>query len=276
MGIMDGKVVLVSGAARGVGRALCVMLAEGGADVAAFDIGAQIASSSVPMGTSEDLDETRRLVEGLGRRCLSFAADARSAADIDRVVDETVAELGKIDAVAINHGIVTYATLMDCTEREFVDQFEVNLLGPFLIAQKVAAHMIDRGEGGAMTITASTAGLVAYPGLVSYIAAKHGVVGLAKSIAVELARHNIRCNSVCPGSINTTMIHDPAAYSFVTGKEDADWEEVAPLLRASGHKLPVDLVEPEDIAQAIVFLLSDAGRYITGSALPVDAGGVLK
>jgi (+)-trans-carveol dehydrogenase len=252
------------------------MLAEQGADVAAFDIGAQIASSSVPMGTSDDLEETRRLVEAVGRRCLSFAADARSAEDIDRVVEATVGELGKIDAVAINHGIVTYAGLMECSEQEFIDQFEVNLLGPFLIAQKVAGHMIDRGEGGAMTITASTAGLVAHAGLTPYVAAKHGVVGLAKSIAVELARHDIRCNSVCPGSINTTMIHDRAAYSFVTGKQDAEWEEVAPLLRSSPHKLPVDAVEPEDIANVILFLLSDAARYITGSAVAVDAGAVLK
>lgn len=276
MGLMDGKVVLISGAARGQGRAHALTMAKEGAEVIAFDICAPIESSSVPMPTQEDLDETQRLVESLDRRCVAIKADARDAEQVAGVVSAGLDEFGKIDAVAINHGIVTYAPLMEHTEQEFRDQVDVNLLGPFLVAKSVAASMIERGEGGSIVITSSGAGLIAFPDLSAYTASKHGVIGLMKAIALELAPYNIRCNAICPGAINTIMIHDPSSYARITGNPDAKWEEVAPLLRQFNHKLPIDQLEPEDISQAVLYLASDMGRYVTGVALPVDAGAAMK
>lgn len=276
MGLMDARVVLISGAARGMGRAHAVTLAREGADIVAFDICEQIAGSSVPMATEEDLEQTRRMVESQGRSCLAAKADARSAEQVAAVVADGLSRFGKIDAAVVNHGIVTYAPFLEHTEEQFRDQLEVNLLAPFLVAKAVAPSMIDRGAGGSIVIISSGSGLMAWSGVTAYTAAKHGLLGLMKSIALELAPHSIRCNAICPGAVNTTMIHDPSSYQRVTGKPDSTWEEVGPLIREFSHKLPIEQLQPEDISEAVLYFASDMAKHVTGTILPVDAGAVMK
>lgn len=278
MGLMDGKVALISGGARGQGRADAVIMAREGADVVVFDICEQIATSSVAMATPEDLAETQRLVEKFDRRCLAIRADARDSSAVGNVVDRTLGEFGRIDAVAVNHGIPTYAgRLWETTEEEFRNQIDVNLTGVFVVTKAVIPPMIEAGNGGSIVITSSGAGLIPFQNLAAYTAAKHGAIGLMKALAVELAPYMIRCNAICPGTINTPMIHHPATYEQMAGgKPGATWEDVAPLFRQFAQKMPIDQLEPEDIANAFLYLVSDMGRYVTGVPFPVDAGAVLK
>lgn len=275
MGLMDGKVVLISGGARGQGRAHAVTMAREGADVVIFDICDEISSSAVPLATREDLETTRRMVEDLDRRCIAVKADARSADQVEGVVARAMEDLGKIDAVSINHGIATFGSVWELTERQFRDQLEVNTLAPFIVAKAVIPQMVERGEGGAIVITASAASLIAFPGFGAYAAAKHGVIGLMKTLAVELAPHMIRANAICPGTINTPMVHHPSSYEAMTGQPDATWEDAAPMVRRF-QKLPIDQLEPEDVSNALLYLMSDMGRYTTGAILSVDGGLVLK
>jgi SDR family mycofactocin-dependent oxidoreductase len=257
---MDGKVVLISGGARGQGRAHALTMAREGADVVVFDICRDIPHSTTPQATEEDLHETRRLVEALDRRCVALTADARSPREVREVVATAVDQLGGIDAVSINHGIGMYATLLDTTYDEWQTQMDVNCTAGFVIAKAVVPHMIERGKGGAIVITASTFGLIAFPNLSAYVAAKHGIVGLMKAMAIELAPHMIRCNAICPGTINTPMVHNPLQYELMSGgKKGATWEDLSPFVQAV-QKLPVDQLDPEDISNALLYLCSDRGR----------------
>jgi SDR family mycofactocin-dependent oxidoreductase len=277
MGLMDGKVVMISGGARGQGRSHAVTMAREGADVVIFDVCEDIEYSDVPQATQEDLDTTQRMVEDLDRRCIAVKADARSTEQVEAVVARALEDFGKIDAVSINHGIPTYAPIWETSEEQFRAQLDVNCLSAFIVAKAVIPQMIERGEGGSIVITSSGAGVIAFGNLGAYTAAKHGVIGLMRSLALELAPYMIRANAICPGTINTPMIHHPNTYELMAGgRKGATWEEIAPLFRQFAQKMPIDQLEPEDISNALLYLVSDLGRYTTGVVMPVDAGAVIK
>jgi len=273
MGKLDGKVAFISGAARGQGRSHALRLAQEGADIIAFDLLDQIGTIDYPMSKQEDLDETVRQIEALDRRIVARKADVRDFAQVKAVYDEGVAELGPVDIVLANAGIAQLGSAEPDPLQTYKDVIDINLNGVFNTVWAVAPDMIARGKGGAIVLTSSTQGLtgrgadgsVAATG---YAAAKHGVVGLMRSFANSLSPHNIRVNTVHPTGVRTPMVMND-----VLGKYVADNPEAA---KMTANLMPIDLIEPVDISNAILFLVSDDARYVTGVTLPVDAGFLVR
>jgi (+)-trans-carveol dehydrogenase len=273
---LKNKVAFVTGAARGQGRSHAIRLAEEGADIIAIDICAQVDSVPYGMATPDDLAETVKAVEALDRRIVASEADVRDFGAVKAAVDKGVAELGRLDIVSANAGIGSYGASVDIEEQQWRDVIDTNLTGVWHTVKATVPHIRAGGRGGAIILTSSTAGLMAYPHLSHYVAAKHGVVGLMKTLALELGPEMIRVNTVNPTSVNTPMIqNDPTYTLFLGGKENATREEASEAFEAL-NVLPIPWVEPVDISNAVVFLASDEARYITGVALPVDAGTLIK
>jgi len=278
MGKLEGKVAFITGAARGQGRSHAVRLAEEGADIIAVDLLDQVGSVGYPLATQEDLDETVRLVEALDRRIVASKADVRDSAALAAAVDDGVAQLGRLDIVLANAGIASFAPLEDLTDDMWDDMIAINLTGVFKTVRAAVPHLKAGGNGGAIVLTSSTAGIMGLPNLTHYVAAKHGVVGIMKTLALELAPHMIRVNSVHPTSVDTMMIHNEQTYgTFRPDKvpSEVTREDVGEAFK-SLNALPIEWVEPVDISNAILFLVSDDGRYVTGVQLPIDAGSVIK
>ena len=271
MGRVEGKVAFITGAARGQGRSHAIRLAEEGADIIAVDINEQIESVPFPMGTAEDLAQTVKEVEALDRRIIATRADVRDYQALKAAVDEGVAQLGRLDIVVANAGIVSFAPTVDLTEQSWQDVIDVNLTGVWHTAKATIPHLRAAG-GGSMTLISSGAGAKGSPNLAHYVAAKHGVIGLMKALAVELAPHRIRVNAVLPTHVDTPMIHNPVSWKlFTPDAADPSRESMAPPMQAM-HGLPIPWVEPRDIADAVAWLVSDEARYVSGVALPVDGG----
>jgi len=272
MGSLDGKVAFISGGARGQGRSHAVRMAEEGADIITFDLCHQLESVEYPMSTPEDLVETIRLVEQLDRRIVARQADVRVAGEVQAVFDEGLAQFGRVDVVCANAGIMPITGVQSRTPAAWHDAVDVMLTGVYHTCQAAIATLIEQGLGGSIVITSSTAGLkglnsaweATSAGGLGYIAAKHGVVGLMRAYAMSLGQYNIRVNTVHPTGVATPMVMNEAFANYV-----AEFPAVANTMQ---NILPVELVQPEDISNAIIFLASDAGRYITGVTLPVDAG----
>jgi SDR family mycofactocin-dependent oxidoreductase len=263
-GRLEGKVALISGAARGQGRSHAVRLAQEGADIIAFDVCRQLGTVPYPMATSEDLKETVRLIEDLDRRIVAREADVRELGAVQAVVDEGVGEFGRLDVVCANAGIAGFAeNTWSMTEEQWDEMIAVNLTGVFKTVRAAAPKMIEAGNGGSIVITSSTAGIKGFPGTAHYVSAKHGVVGLMRTLANELAQYSIRVNTVHPTGVNTPMIHNEFMDQVLSDPE------VGVNLQ---NALPVDMIEAVDISNAIVWLSSDEARYVTGVMLPVDAG----
>ena len=268
MGKLEGKVAFITGAARGQGRSHAIRLAQEGADIIAVDICRQIASVGYPMSTPDDLAETAKQVEALDRRIFAAQADVRDEAQLKQAFEQGTAELGPVDIVLANAGIAP----MDLPGRErheaWQDVIDVNLTGVFNTVETAIPSMIERGQGGAIVLTSSTAGITGIGGPtrggLGYTASKHGVVGLMRSYANTLAPHSIRVNSVHPTGVNTPMVVNDLMAEFLA--QDPQ------MSNAMANALPVDMVEPVDISNAIVWLVSDDARYVTGVTLPVDAG----
>lgn len=276
MGRVQGKVAFITGAARGQGRAHAVRLAEEGADIIGVDICEQIASVPYPMSTGDDLKETARLVEALGRRIVTMAADVRHQGSLDDAVAAGLAAFGRIDIVVANAGIVSYSPAAEMTHQLWNDMIDVQLTGAWQTVHAVIPTMIERGNGGSIVITSSGAGLHAFPSLMHYSAAKHGQVGLMKTLAVELGPHRIRVNTVHPGAVDTPMCQNEFTWKrFFPDVENPTREQFAEAL-LQGSALPTPWVESIDIANAVLFLASDEARFVTGVALPVDAGESVK
>ena len=278
MGKLDGKVAFITGAARGQGRSHALRLAQEGADVIAVDVCAQVDSVTYPMATPEDLAETVRQVEALDRRIVASEADVRDGAALQQAVDAGVAELGRLDIVLANAGIASFAPVEDLTDAMWDDMIDINLTGVFRTVRAAVPHLRAHGQGGAIVITSSTAGIKGMANLAHYVAAKHGVVGLMKTLANELAPDMIRVNSVHPTSVDTDMIHNEATYGlFMPDKpaSEVTRDEAGEIFR-SLNALPIRWVDPVDISNAVLFLVSDDARYVTGVQLPVDAGSVIK
>jgi SDR family mycofactocin-dependent oxidoreductase len=262
------KVALVTGAARGQGRAHAVALARAGADVAVCDVAHPLPTIPYALGTPDELAETVRLVEAEGRRCLTAVVDVRDGAALEELVEQAVADLGRLDILVANAGVISYGSAWELSEEQWDEVLGVNLTGVWKSCRAAVPAMLDRGEGGAIVITASTASVKGLAGMSHYAAAKHGCVGLARSLALELAPHRIRVNCVAPGGVRTPMGTNTAMRELL----DQDPALAASLTAA----LPVDLVEPEDVSAAVVWLCSDAARQVTGTVLPLDAGTLLR
>jgi len=278
MGKLEGKVAFITGAARGQGRSHAIRLAQEGADIIAVDLCAQMGSVGYPMATEEDLAETVRQVEALDRRIVASVADVRDSAALKGAVDEGVAQLGRLDIVLANAGIATFAPVEDLTDDMWDEMIAVNLTGVFKTVRAAVPHIKAGGRGGAIVLTSSTAGIKGLANLAHYVAAKHGVVGLVKTMANEFAPDMIRVNSVHPTSVNTDMIHNEETYGLFRPdkpKSEVTREEAGESFKTM-NALPVEWVEPVDISNAILFLVSDDARYVTGVQLPVDAGAVQK
>ncbi|KAA9163660.1 mycofactocin-coupled SDR family oxidoreductase [Amycolatopsis acidicola] len=276
-GRVAGKVAFITGAARGQGRSHAVRLAQEGADIIGIDVCKQLDDVPFPLSTPEDLAETVSLVEKEGRRMLATQADVRDFDAMKAAVDSGVEELGRLDIIVANAGIGTDgSTLAEMTEKIWRDMIDVNLMGVWLTAKAGIPHIVEGGRGGSIVLTSSVGGLKAYPHTGHYVAAKHGVVGVMRTLAVELAQHSIRVNTVHPTQVNTPMVMNDATFKmFRPDLENPTKEDFAPLSQLA-HMLPVPWVEPEDISNAVLFLASDEARYITGLTMPVDAGSMLK
>ncbi len=272
---LKDKVAFVTGAARGQGRSHAIRLAEEGADIIAIDICSQIDSVPYGMATPKDLAETIEAVEALDRRIIATQADVRDYGAVKAAVDAGVAELGRLDVVSANAGISSPAPF-DMEERQWQDMIDTNLTGVWHAAKAAIPHIRAGGRGGSLILTSSAAGLIGFANTAHYVAAKHGVIGLMKTLALELGPDMIRVNALCPTQVDTPMIMNEATYRlFDPAAENPTREDFAPASQ-SLNVLPIPWVEPRDISNALLFLASDEGRYITGVALPVDAGAVIK
>jgi SDR family mycofactocin-dependent oxidoreductase len=271
VGKLDGKVAFITGAARGQGRSHAVRLAQEGADVIAVDLCAQIDTVAYPMATPEDLEQTVKEVEALDRRIVAVQADVRDLAAMEQVVADGVAQLGRLDIVLANAGIAPMGAEED-PARAWQDVIDVNLTGVWNTIRAAAPVMVEQGDGGSIVITSSTAGLKGIGGDSGggqgYTAAKHGVVGLMRTFANTLAQHRIRVNTVHPTGVNTPMVVNEVMQRWLA--------EDPTIAGAMSNLLPVEMIESVDISNAILFLVSDDGRYVTGVTLPVDAGILAK
>ncbi len=276
-GRVAGKVALVTGAARGQGRSHAVRLAEEGADIIAVDIAAQVDTVPYPLSTMDDLADTVKEVEALDRRIVAAQADVRDFDALRAAVDDGVARLGRLDIVCANAGIFSFGTLAELSEQSWRDMLDVNLTGVWHTAKAAIPHLRAAG-GGSVILTSSTAGLMGMENIGHYVTAKHGLVGLMRTLALELGRDMIRVNSVHPTSVDTTMAHNAATYALFAPdlpEEARTRERIAGRFQAL-NLLPIPWVEARDISNAVLWLASDEARYVTGVTLPVDAGTLTK
>jgi SDR family mycofactocin-dependent oxidoreductase len=267
-GRVAGKVAFITGAGRGQGRSHAIRLAEEGADIIAVDVCADYATVGYGMATEADLAETVKAVEALDRRVIAARADVRDAQALKGVLDAGVAELGKLDIVCANAGICTVQAWDEVTPAVWQDTIDTNLTGVWNTMVAAAPHLIANG-GGSIICTSSTAGIKGLPYLAPYVAAKHGVVGIAKTMANELAKHSIRVNTVHPTGVDTPMGAGLGGLESLLSRD----QNLGPIFM---NTLPVESVDPRDISNAVLFLASDEARYVTGLEFTVDAGNTIR
>ncbi|MEA2172058.1 MAG: hypothetical protein QOF76_5358 [Solirubrobacteraceae bacterium] len=272
MGRFDGKVALITGAARGQGRSHATHFAREGADIALLDVPDPIDSVPYPLATSADLDATAKLVENEGRLAHRIVADVRRIEDMRAAVASTVAMLGAVDIIVANAGIVTYHQLVDMPDAAWDDMIDVNLTGVANTIRAVLPHMIER-RSGRIIVTSSQSGRRGVPNLAHYSATKWGLIGLVKTVALETAPlGGITCNAVMPGAVDTPMMHNDAAYRVFAPEKDApsveDLEER--LLQMS--PMPTAWIDSADISHGVMYLASDEARFVSGVALDIAAG----
>ena len=266
MGLLDGKVALITGAARAQGRSHAVRFAQEGADIIAFDICAEATPVGYELATKEDLDETIAQVEAQDRRIISAVGDVRDQAALDRVVAAGLAELGRIDIVVANAGVSNWGRFWEMTEERWLSMIDINLTGVWRTMRAAVPAMIAQGDGGSIINISSVAGIKSLPGQAHYSAAKHGVVGLTKSAAIELGEYRIRVNSVHPWGVDTQMALDPGVGEML-GAHPAYMGSFGSIL--TEH---IGTAQCSDITETVLFLASDASRFMTGAQIPVDMG----
>lgn len=269
MGRVDGKVVLITGAARGQGRAHALRFAEEGADVIAMDLCAPIPGVQYRAATEDDLAETVRRVEALDRRIVARRGDVRNPEDVDQLVADGLAEFGHIDVVIAQAGITLLGNSWEITEEEWATTLDINLTGAWRVAKAVIPSLIEAGNGGSIMFTTSGAAARALGNLAHYAATKSGLFGMCREMAVELAAHRIRVNVLQPCSVHTDMIDNQSMWElFTPDMADAplpDRRERMIQILSMSNMLPLPWVEPEDMAESAVFLASDAARMVTGT-----------
>lgn len=270
---LRGRVVLVTGAARGQGRAHCEAFAAVGCDVIAVDVCLDIESVPYPMADPADLEETARRVRAHGRRCVTAVVDVRDLPGMTEAVGAGVAELGGLDFVVANAGVSPEVkATWERSEEEWDTTMDINLKGTWVTAKVAIPHILATGRGGALVLISSMVGLRGAPFTASYGTSKWAVRGLAKSLAGELGFSGVRCNSIHPGNVRTTMIDNPSMIAMMTGGQGTVLEDAAETF-AGMNQLPQPWVEPSAIASMALYLCSDAGAGITGASIPVDLGG---
>ena len=269
---LEGKVAFITGAARGQGRAHAVRLAREGVKIVGIDICEDIASMDYPNASEADLAETVKLVEAQGAAMIATKADVREYAAVKTAIDQGVERYGRLDIVIANAGIVRLGDEPDDFLTLWNDIIGTNLTGVFHTVKACTQHLIDGANGGSIVITSSSAGLkgtgTPKTGGAAYTAAKRGLVGYMQVIANDLAKHMIRVNTIHPTGVATGMVMNEAmAAMFASGD---------PALAAMQNALPIELLQPEDIANAVAWLVSDEAKFITGVALPLDAGFTIR
>jgi SDR family mycofactocin-dependent oxidoreductase len=267
-GRVAGKVAFVTGAGRGQGRSHAIRLAEEGADIIAVDVLSNYDSVGYGMSTEADLADTVKAVEALDRRIIATKADVRDPQALKAALDSGVAELGKLDIVCANAGICTVQSWDEVTPAIWQDTLDTNLTGVWNTMVAATPHLIANG-GGSIICTSSTAGIKGLPYLAPYVAAKHGVVGIAKTMANELAHYKIRVNTVHPTGVNTPMLEGLGGLDSLITKDP----NLGPIFM---NTYPVEVVEPRDISNAVLFLASDEAQYVTGLEFTVDAGNTIR
>jgi SDR family mycofactocin-dependent oxidoreductase len=269
---LSGRVALVTGAARGVGREIGLGLAAAGADLGLLDRCRPVESAPYPMPDERQFDQTRSAIEEMGRRCVAVQADVTDLSAMETAVQSLIATFGHVDIVVANAGIFTYAKLWELTERQWDETIDINLKGTWTTLKATIPHMIERRSGRVICVS-STAGLRGGSNYAHYAASKHGVIGLARSLATEVGQYGITVNVVCPSRMKTTMVTYDRYYETFAGpgatEEDLDNQTRKEQL------LPVDAVPVSAVRDAVVWLASDAAAYLTGCAIPVDAGETL-
>ena len=275
-GRVEGKVAFITGAARNQGRSHALRLAQEGADVIAVDICAPVESISMyPPATEEDLAETVRQVEALDRRIVATKADVRDPAALRAAVDDGVAQLGRLDIVLANAGVFEIQPSLELTDGAWQEMIDINLTGVWNTCRAGLPHLIESG-GGSIVITSSTAGLKGTPNTIHYTAAKHGVVGVMRTLANEFGKQSVRVNTVHPTGVDTVMIQNEKTWGLFSPDDPNPTREKFAEAFETLHPLPVPYVDPVDISNAVLFLCSDEARYITGVTLPVDAGYTIR
>jgi SDR family mycofactocin-dependent oxidoreductase len=265
-GRVAGKRVLVTGAARGMGRSHAVRLAEEGADLLLVDICASLPALEYPLASREDLDETARLVEKHDRRAVTAVVDIRDADALTAAVAAGVDELGGLDAAVANAGVLTVGTWDATTSEQWRTVVDVNLIGTWNTCAAALPHLV--ADGGSVIVISSAAGLKGTPLHLPYTASKHAVVGLSRALANELAAHNVRVNTVHPTGVETGM--RPESLQGILAETRPD------LIPIFLNALPIVMAEPIDVSNAVLFLVSDESRFVTGLEFKVDAGVTLR
>ncbi|WP_216899903.1 mycofactocin-coupled SDR family oxidoreductase [Nocardia alni] len=269
MGRVEGKVALITGAARGQGRSHAVRLAEEGARVVVTDVCHDISDAlPYPLGTKEELEETVQLVRATGGECVAVQADVRSIGEIQAAVDAAVTEFGRLDIVIANAGVMSSGRAWELPEEAWDVVIDVNLKGAWNTVRAAVPGMIEADAGGSIILTSSAAGIRGHVPYVHYVASKHGLVGLMKGLANELAPHNIRVNTVHPTGVSDTGISLGVPAEELAARE--------PMFALSAMNPLAPYVEPRDVSNAVLFLASDEARYVTGLQFTVDAGATNK
>jgi SDR family mycofactocin-dependent oxidoreductase len=268
VGLLEGRVAFITGAARGQGRTHSVRLAREGASIIAIDVSEDVSSDNgYPPATRADLEETVRLVEAEGGPILARSVDVRDSESLNAVVAEGVASFGgRLDVVVANAGISNWGRFWELSDDQWLTMIDVNLTGVWRTLKGAVPHMIEAGNGGSIITVSSVAGIKALPGQAHYSAAKHGVVGLTKSAAIELGEYGIRVNSIHPWGVATPMAEqDPMTAKLLT-------EHPAYAVSFGSALWSVPLAEPNDISDGVVYLASDLSRAVTGTQLTIDMG----
>jgi len=271
MGVVEGRIALVTGAARGQGRAHAIALANEGADLIVTDLCADIGTVPYPLGTAAELAETVAMVEATGQRCLSMPADIRDTAGIGLVVEAGIEAFGQIDICVANAGVAGYGKFHELDDDTWNDMIDVDLTGTFKTIRAVLPHMLER-RYGRIIATSSMAGRMGNANLAHYVAAKWGVIGMVKSLAMEVANKGITVNAIAPAAVDTAMLHNEAMYKLFCPDMDAPTrEDVTPRYQAM-NRLGVAWMEPEEVSRAVLFVAADAASSMTGQVIEVSLG----
>lgn len=276
MGRVEGKVAFITGAGHGQGRSHAVRLAEEGADIIAVDLCAPVDTVAYPMATPAELDETAALVEKAGGRVVTRQVDVRDLTALDEALADGVRELGRLDIVAANAGVVSYGLVAELSEQAWQDVIDINLTGVWHTCKVAVPRLVEGGRGGSIVLTSSVAGLKGWENQAHYVSAKHGVVGLMRTMARELGQHGIRVNTVHPTSVDTDMLLNDTTYQLFRPEMESPTLEDAKELFYGLNTLPTPWVDTRDISNAVLFLASDEARFVTGITMPIDAGCLLK
>ena len=261
------RVALVTGAARGQGRAHARMFAAGGSDVVLLDVCAPVAATSYPAATPQDLAQTEQDCVALGAEVVSAVVDLRDGPQVRQVIDDALARLGRLDVIVSNAGVASFRPFLELTDQDWDDTIGNNLTTAQRVLSAAVPHMVRAGNGGSIVLTASVAGVKVIAFESHYVASKHGLIGLMRALAVELAPHLIRVNAIAPGGVATAMAEGHDIHAIL-----ADPDRAGTFMASFNPLLPPHLATPEEVAQVVGFLCSEAARAITGHVVPVDFG----